>query len=195
MEREIQRFNEEASELQRTEFRRARTPGERARMNEHRPRRDYGKLFDPVIPFVEAFVSEDPAGRSKVPSQLSSDALGALRTFAHGAAVVAVRRESPPLIALSLAALAILAAVDDPRDLSFYLATVYYSATKLGLDTQKLFSEAASLCSPGFFRDYMQGFPMLPDRAKELRGFWLRETTSEEGFDIVQDPPGAKLMT
>ena len=144
MEREIQRFNEEASELQRTEFRRARTPGERARMNEHRPRRDYGKLFDPVIPFVEAFVSEDPAGRSKVPSQLSSDALGALRTFAHGAAVVAVRRESPPLIALSLAALAILAAVDDPRDLSFYLATVYYSATKLGLDTQKLFSEAAS---------------------------------------------------
>jgi hypothetical protein len=187
MEIEIQNFNEAAADLQQTEFRNAMTPGEWQRMHMDPPKRDYAKLFGAVAPFIEAYASATPGERSGLAARLSTDALGTLRTFAHSAAIVSVRRDSPPLIAQGLAALAILGEIDDPRDLLFYLATLHYSALKLGIDARALFAEATLLCSDSF-RDWMRGFPLLPTRANDLSAFRLRETTTAEGFDIVQDP-------
>jgi len=189
----IERFNEAASGLQETESRTPKTPGEWLRMRRDPITREYPKLFGAVTPLIEAFVSASPAERSGVATRLSADALGTLRTFAHNAAVVGVRRESPGLIAQGLAALAILGEVDDPRDLLFYVATLNYSAQKLGINTPALFDEAATLVeaatpSASIFRDWMRGFPLLPPRARDLSAFNLRDATTGEGFDIVQDP-------
>lgn len=118
MEKEIQDFNEAATELQQTEFRHPRTPGEWQRMHMNPPKREYAKLFGAVAPFIEAYVSANPGGRSGVAARLSTDALGTLRTFAKSAAVVGVRRNSPPLIAQALAAVAVLGEIDDPRPLT-----------------------------------------------------------------------------
>jgi hypothetical protein len=127
------------------------------------PVRDYAKLFGAVIPLLEAFESLiPPTSRSNVAGHLSSDALGILRTFAHAMSLLAVRRNSPALIAQGLTALAILGSVDDIRDLTFYLATLYHSAIK-------------------------REFPLRLPADRDLRAFGLREAITNEGFDLVQD--------
>src|SRR5580704_11175984 len=105
MYKEVLNFNEAAAKLQLTEFRNPRTPGEWQRMHKNPPKRDYTKLFDSVIPLIQAFAAAIPEERSTVASRLSADALGILRTFAFSASVVAVRREAAQLIAQGLAAL------------------------------------------------------------------------------------------
>jgi hypothetical protein len=86
-----------------------------------------------------------------------------------------------------LTALAILGEIDDVRDLTYYLATLHYSAMKLGIDTRKLFSEVACLAPSIDLQTEMRGFPLrMPDQ-RDLRAFRLRETITEEGFDFVQD--------
>jgi hypothetical protein len=188
MDEEVLNFNDAAAKLQLTEFRTPKTPGEWQRLRRYPPKRDYTKLFGAVVPLIEAFASASPADRPAAASQLSADALGVLRTFAYSASVVAVRREAPQLIAHGLTALAILGDIDDPRDLSFYLAALHYSALKLGIDTRRLFAEASTLSSSNFFRQQIRDFPMLPPGSRDLRAFNLRETATGEGFDIVQDP-------
>ena len=124
-------FNSAATELQNSEFRRPRTPNEWGRMAKERHARDYAKLFTAVDPLIEAFVAANSSDRARVSSRLNPDALGILRTFASSMPVLAVRRASPMLITQGLTALAIIGAVDDVRDLHFYLATLYHAATKL----------------------------------------------------------------
>jgi len=181
-------FNKAAAELQATAFRRPRTPGEWQRMAKDSPARDYAKLFSAVVPLIEAFgVLSQPADRARVAAELSPDALGVLRTFAHTMSVLAVRREEPVLIAQGLTAVAILGGTDDVRDLIFYLATLYYSAVKLGVDPRQLFGEVALLSPSISLQSEMSGFPRRPPKNRDLRAFGLRETVTSEGFDVVQD--------
>jgi hypothetical protein len=91
------------------------------------------------------------------------------------------------LIAQGLVALAILGDVDDARDLAFYMATLHYSALKLGIDARTLFADAASLSTSPLLQDQMRRFPLRPRDSTDLHRFNLRETNSAEGFDIVQD--------
>jgi len=77
------RFNKAATELQATEFRRARTPDEWHRMHKNPATRDYAKLFSAVVPMIEAFVALSPPNdRLGIAAKLNPDALGILRTFA-----------------------------------------------------------------------------------------------------------------
>jgi hypothetical protein len=98
-----------------------------------RPRRSLSVNRLPAL-ITEACCSAGPQQRRGVALRLNSDALGILLTFGHCAGVQAVRLNSPPLIAQGLVALAILGDVDDARDLAFYMATLNYSALKLGID-------------------------------------------------------------
>ena len=185
----IGRFNQAATELQNTEFRTPRTPNEWQRVCRNPPKRDYGKLLNAVIPIIEAFGSTGSlAERAGVALRLNHDARGTLRTFADRAAVLAYRRQSPVLIQKGLTAFAILGEVDDVRDLTFYLATLYHSALKLGMDARRVFSDAASLSPSVLLRDQMLGFPLRDPQDKDLRAFNLHETTTEEGFDFIQEP-------
>src|SRR6266404_8725832 len=125
----VDRFNKAATELQTTEFRRAKTPDEWQRMHKNPPTRDYAKLFSVVVPMIEAFAAVSPPNdRLGIAAKLNLDARGILRTFAYSMSVLAVRRESPALIAQGLTAVAILGEIDDVRDLTFDLATLHYSA-------------------------------------------------------------------
>src|SRR5258708_336630 len=108
----IDRFNEAATELQKTEFRRPRTPDEWQRMHKNPPPRDYEKLFNAVAPIIEAFGATNSEERGGVGARLNPDALGILGTFASSMPVLAIRRESPELITQGLKALAILGDTD-----------------------------------------------------------------------------------
>lgn len=188
VDKAIERFNVAATELQNTEFRLPRTPAEWQRMHQNPPKRDYRKLLNAVVPMIDAFCSTDSSEeRSGVASKLNQDALGILRTFADRMAVLAYRRQSPVLIQQGLTALAILGEVDDVRDLTFYLATLHYSALKLGMDARKVFYEAASLSPSALLQGQMRDFPLRPPGYTDLNAFKLREVTTDEGFDFVQD--------
>jgi hypothetical protein len=184
----VDRFNNAAIELQTTEFRRARTPDERQRMAKNPPARDYTKLFHAVVPLLEAFGAIGrPSDRAGIAAKLNLDALGILRTFAYSMSVLAIRRDSPALIAQGLTALAILGEIDDVRDLMFYLAALHHSALKLGIDTRKLFADLSSLAPSTDLQAAMQGFPLRVPKDRDLRAFYLREIITDEGFDLVQD--------
>jgi hypothetical protein len=188
MDKAIERFNVAATELQSTAFRLPRTPAEWRRMHQNPPKRDYHKLLNAAVPMIDAFCSTDSSEeRSGVASKLNQDALGILRTFADRMAVLAYRRQSPVLIQQGLTALAILGEVDDVRDLTFYLATLHYSALKLGMDARKVFYEAASLSPSALLQGQMRDFPLRPPSYTDLSAFKLREVTTDEGFDFVQD--------
>jgi len=185
----VDRFNKAATELQTTEFRLPRTPDEWQRMHENPPARDYAKLFSAVVPMIDAFAAVSPPGdHLGIAAKLNRDARGILRTFAHSMSVLAVRRESPALIGRGLTAVAILGETDDVRDLLFYLATLHYSAMKLGIDTRKLFGDVASLAPSAELQTEMRGFPLRLPHQRDLGAFHLHETMSSEGFDFVQDP-------
>ncbi len=184
LDQTIERFNQAARDLQTTEFRLARTPNERQRLQENHPKPDYSKLLNAVVPPINAFASEPRRG---VAPKLNGEALGTLRTFAGRAAVLAYRRQSPDLIRQGLIALAILGEVDDPRGLTFSLATLHHSALKLGIDTPSLFAEVASLSPPTTLKDWMRQFPLRPPAERDLSSFRLREVTTKEGFDFIQD--------
>jgi hypothetical protein len=183
----VERFNEASMELQATEFRHATTPDEWRRVAKNPAVRDYARLCIAVTALVEAFEVANSTERASVGSKLTSDAMGILRTFAGSMPVLAVRRQSPELIAQGLTALAILEAIDDLRDLTFYLAALHYSAIKLQLDARKMFAEVASLVPSIDFQNEMRGFPLRASRDRDLAAFGFRETRTNEGFDLVQD--------
>jgi hypothetical protein len=185
----VVQFNEAASELQKSEFRLARTPDEWQRMAKNPLKKDYAKLFDAVVPLIEAFEAANSSDRAVVGLKLSPEALGILRTFASSMAVLAFRRESPELIMQGLVALIMLERTDDVRDLTFYLATLHHSAMKLGNDTRKMFDDAASLASSRVLQDEMRGFPLRQPEQRDLSAFYIRETLTDEGFDFVQYQP------
>lgn len=187
MNETIDRFNQAASELQTTEFRRPRTPGEWQRMNENPPKRDYAKLFAAVVPMIEAFAASGPSDRIGVAPALNPDAVGILRTFAYYASVLAVRRQAPALISQGLIALAILGEIDDVMDLTFYLAVLHHAALKLGIDTATLFGAVASLALSTSLQAEMRGFPSRGPKDRGLPAFRLREAVTGEGFDFAQE--------
>lgn len=183
----INRFNQTATDLQTTEFRRPRTPDEWQRMAKNPAARDYAKLFDAVGPLLEAFETATMRDRSTVTSKLNLDAQGILRTFAPTMSVLAVRRKSPELIEKGLMALALLGEIDDVRDLTFSLCTLYHSATKLGVDTQKLFGDISSMVPFIDLQNEMRRFPLRAPKDRDLAAFGIREAYTKEGFDLVQD--------
>ena len=183
----IARFNEAATELQETEFRRPRTPNEWQQISRNPPPSDYTKLFNAVLPLLEAFREMDSEPRLRVGPSLNPDALGTLRQFAHTMSLLAVRRSSRELIEEGLTASAVLGETDDPRDLCFYLATLYHSARRLGLDTQTLFARVACMISSAYFQKAMRNFPLRPPESRELSAFRLHEVLTDHGYDFIQD--------
>ncbi len=183
----VDRFNEAAAELQKTDFRRPKTPTEWERTHETRHLRDYDKLLKTVAPLTAAFASANASDRARGVAALSRDALYVLSAVASYMPVLAVRRESPGLITEGLPALAVMGAAHDVRDLTFYLATLYHSAMKLGIDTGRLFGEIASLASSADLQDAMRTFPSRPPQYRDLSAFFLRETLTDGKFDLVQD--------
>jgi hypothetical protein len=183
----VDRFNAAATELQKTDFRRARTPGGWQQLAKKAHTRDYAKLFGAVVPVVEAFGVADTNDRARVASNLNPDALGILWTFVSSIPVQAVRRDSPVLITHGLTALAILGGIDDVRDLTFYLAALHYSAMKLRIDTRKLFDDVAGIVPSTHLQNEMRGFPLRSPTDRDLAAFGFRETLTDDGFDLIQN--------
>jgi hypothetical protein len=186
----VDRFNEVATELQETDFRRPRTPDEWQRMAKTRHTRDYDELLNAVAPLIAAFASADASERGRVAARLHPDALFILTAFASYMPVLAVRRDSPELITKGLTALALVGGSEDVRDLTFYLATLHHWAIKLGIDAQKLFGEVASLVPSIGLQNAMRSFPLRSPKDRDLGAFWFRETLNGGEFDLIQDSSG-----
>jgi hypothetical protein len=180
-------FNVAAAELQKTEFRTAKTPGERQRIAEEIRVGDYAKLFDAVDPFIESFRTAAASDRALAASKLTPDATGVLLTFASAMPILAVRRESPELIMQGLTALAVLGSIDDIRDLTFYLVALHHAATKLHVNTRKVLADAAALAPSALLQDEMSAFPLRDPEQRDLAAFGFREVHTQEGFDLVQN--------
>jgi hypothetical protein len=151
------------------------------------PAKDYTKLINPEIAMTEAFELLSAQGeRAATAAKLNPDDLGVMRTFAHSAALLAVRRNSPYLITQGLIAVAILGSSDEMRDLTFYLSTLHYSARKLGVDTEKLFRDASALSPSVDLRTAMREFPFRAAEDRGIQAFGLRETNAHEGFDFIE---------
>jgi hypothetical protein len=188
----VDAFNSAATELQNTEFRRPRTPGEWQRMAKEAPTRDYAKLLGAVVPLIEAYGAAVAGDRARVAAKLNPDALGVLRTFASSMPALAVRRDSPALITQGLTAVAILGGIDDVRDLTFYLAALHYSAIKLRIDTRRLFDDVAGLAPSEHLQNEIRGFPLRSPKDRDLAAFGFRETLTDGGFDLVQNSEWAR---
>jgi hypothetical protein len=136
---------------------------------------------------IEAFAFAAASDRARVAAKLNPDAAGILRTFSFYAPVVAVRRNSPELIKQGLTTTAILGEIDDVRDLTFYLATIYHSAAKLGIDARKVFGEVAALTPSIYLERQMREFPLRSPKERALTAFGFRETLTAGEFDLVQN--------
>jgi hypothetical protein len=52
-----------------------------------------------------------------------------------------------------------------------------------------VFGDAAFLASSRILQDEMRGFPLRQPEQRDLSAFYIRETSSDEGFDFVQYRP------
>jgi hypothetical protein len=190
MEKAVDDFNCAAAELQSTEFGRQKAVGIWPPMPEESDYEGYTKLLDAVEPFIKAYVAMSDSERNSVAARLSSDALGILLTFARVMSSLAIRRKTPSLIVEGLTALSILGDGQDFRDNMCHVAALYYSAAKLGLNTKQIFEDAARLATPGILQQQMYEFPQRTPDHRDLKAFFLRETTTSGGFDIVRVEPG-----
>jgi hypothetical protein len=184
----VNQLNAAAIELQKTEFRRARTPDEWRRLSAKQATgRDYTGLFNAVVPVIQAFGEANASDRALIASRLNHDALSVLRIFASSIPVLAVRRDSPTLARQGLTAVAILGEFDDVRDLTYYLAALHYSAIRLRIDTQTLFADAAVLVRSTHLQSEMRMFPFRAPKDRSLAAFGFRETLTDGEFDLIQD--------
>jgi hypothetical protein len=63
---------------------------------------------------------------------------------------------------------------------------LFHSASKLGLDTKRLFRENARLCADEIVSKEMAEFPARTPESRDLRAFDLRESEGPEGFTYHQ---------
>jgi hypothetical protein len=138
---------------------------------------------------VKIFEAADDDSRRAIMSRLSSHARNGFLAYAADMAVLAVRRQSPNLVERGLTAIAIDGASRDLRESIVALAKLYHSATKLGMDAEKVFEKAASLADPGILKTEMRGFASRPSRDRDLKAFYWTEEITEDGFRYKQVLP------
>jgi len=109
-----------------------------------------------------------------------------LMSFAANAAVLAVRRNAPELIAVGLCALAIEGGRGDIRDSIMVLAKLYHSAIKLGVNAFDTFGRSASLVTSERLSYEMARFPHRPPADRDLARFLLREDLTRGELNYVQ---------
>jgi hypothetical protein len=157
---------------------------------EDRERRNRGifrahtaQIYEAVAPLVRFFENADLSTRIAITDGLSVNAKDQLVGYARHMAVLAVREGSSARVQEGLTALAIEAGGGgDWRESVSYLALLYHSALKLGMDAPVAFEQAASL-SVTNFQEAIRSFPLRAPRDRDIEFFSRREVMTKDGFD------------
>lgn len=150
-------------------------------------------LRDPAINQVigeltHSFATTTAQERADARAALARQTRSALLGYAWEIAEQAVSKKSAELVRQGLIALAIDDGTRDARDNIIRLAPLFRSAQKLGLDAEKLFAEAADLCTLPLLKNAMRGFPLRKPEHRNLeKAFYIHESNTKDGFRYVQD--------
>ena len=147
-----------------------------------RPQWDYQKLVGSIHPFVKAFLEASSEDRVGLIGSMSQEGKVVLRHYAHGAAVLAVRKSDAALLVYSLTAVAILSHFDDFRDLLFYLSVLFHASLSIGADPKPLFLTAKGLATEDFGREIAE-FPWRSPESRDIKAFGIEAVMTPLGVD------------
>lgn len=148
--------------------------------------------FDEKISgLVKLFIDSLPEGRKLIIDSVPADDAAILTAFAERMASLGVRENSRRRLLEGLIALVMEDYKGDWRENVMRLAPLYHSATKINVNPETLFSEAASFGN-GEAAEIIAAFPSRDPKDRSLEAMWYREANNQEGFIYEQGPPIVK---
>ncbi len=155
------------------------------------PKRAYSvPLEEARTSVVTLFWDADTRSRREIVSSMNKPAKEGFLDYAANMAVLAIRTQSPILIEQGLIGLVIEGGSQDLRDSIVVLSKLYHSAAKLGLNAGNVFEKVASLADSGVMKREIIGFPLRPQRDRDLKAFYQAEDVGTEGFRYKSVIPG-----
>jgi hypothetical protein len=134
---------------------------------------------------IDAFVSSDPAGREQIAQRVEKSFAFAFSGYAHHAAIESIRRNDPSLLKRGLLALAIENGKIDWRDSLPWIALLYHSACKMGVDFTRLVHEVREVASQPF-AGVVLGFLNRDEEHRTIESVGFRESGDGPPFDYVR---------
>lgn len=138
-------------------------------------------LDERVRALVELFMSASTQQRIIV---LSADTLrisGSLLAFAERMAAAGVREHSRSCLLQGLVALIVENYRTDWRDVILRMAPLYHAASRIGIDAEELFDEAASY-SDNEVAGNLSAFPRRKPEDRSLKAFGYKEVLESDGI-------------
>jgi hypothetical protein len=139
---------------------------------------------DEITRLVEDYLAEPAPERLKIASGLNDSQASWLGTYAHRAAIVSVRKQSPAILRNGIVALLMAALITDGRDSTMTLSVLYRAAQLLGLG-DGAFRNAASDAPDAQAEGLLLGFLNRADPDKTVQKMGYREETGPHGLIIV----------
>jgi hypothetical protein len=143
-------------------------------------------LEDAIRKSVWMFARLDKPERHGMSARLNQYSRNSLLNHAYEMAESAIRSSSPDLVEEGLISLILEGGIEDWRYSIVGMAVLFHSATRLGLDTERLFHDVAGLSDFGSVSREMVQFPSRRPDERCLDAFFLREGSGPEGFEYIQ---------
>jgi hypothetical protein len=124
--------------------------------------------------------------RAAIRAAISMEEFYTLLTFAHRAAVFAIREHSAAWAVDGLTAVTMIEAERvDWRDILVALGLLHHAATRAGLDADQVFRDMSMLAEPGT-AELVQDFRSRPRSDKKLNSWGFEEVETDEGIGLIQ---------
>src|SRR5262249_48602062 len=128
----------------------------------------------------------DDQTRTAMRAAISMEEFYTLLTFAHRAAVFAIREQSADWAVDGLTAVTMIEAERvDWRDILVALGLLHHAATRVGLDADQVFRKMSALAEPGT-AELIQGFSERPQSDKQLREWGYEEVETDERIGLIE---------
>jgi hypothetical protein len=143
-------------------------------------------LDSALASFCRQFVKSGHEERAAMRAAISTNKLDTLLTFAHRAAVFAIREHSAPWAIDGLTAITMIEAERiDWRQILIALGLVHHGATRAGLDADQLFHDLSTLAEPGT-GELIQGFAKRAPSNKRLEAWRYEDVETDAGIGLIQ---------
>jgi len=132
------------------------------------------------------FAKSDDETRTAMRAAISMEEFYTLLTFAHRAAVFAIREQSADWAVDGLTAVTMIEAERvDWRDILVALGLLHHAATRAGLNADQLFRNRSVLAEPGTAR-LVDDFRKRPRSDKRLIEWGFEEVETNDGIGLIQ---------
>jgi hypothetical protein len=139
-------------------------------------------ILETIGELCEIFRSASPAERIEIVSHVHADISFLFIWFARRMSEKAVRESAAQPIWAGLIAIVLENFARDYRDSLIDVMLLYHSATKLGLNVEILFSEAASLAVNPDVALALHRFPLREPKDRSLAAFFFEESGEGDSF-------------